>query len=247
MSDREPRTASLEAGHRRSTKKTKPAKAAKSAPATKPVKGKGGKKPATGPSFKQRLGGLAKPLAAPFRVVSKGAGKVWAITDRVYDSAVQRPVHAVKVFGIVVAVMAVLAGLCWYQADHYARLDAARADAVKEGEGAVGRLLSYSFRSLDRQVDKTQDLMTGKFKDEYAQFISTKIAPAAKTKQVNVQSSVDRSAVVSSSLSEAVVLMYINTESEALLASTENSTTGAFRVRLEKEDGKWKVSDLTPV
>jgi len=60
-----------------------------------------------------------------------------------------------------VAVLAVVAGWSFYQADHYARLDAARADAVKQGEGAVGRLLSYSFRTSDRQVEKTQDLVTG--------------------------------------------------------------------------------------
>jgi Mce-associated membrane protein len=243
MSDHELRADSLDAGHRRSTKKTKPEKAVKPA---KPAKGE--KKSKSGPSFKQRLGGLAKPLAAPLRVVKKGAGKVWAVWDRAYDDALARPVHAVKVFGVVVAVVAVLAGLCWFQTDRYARLDAARADAVKEGEGAVGRLLSYSFRSMDRQVEKTQDLVTGKFKDEYADFIKSKIAKVAKQKQVNVQTSVDRSAMVSNSLSEAVVLMYVNTESEALFAVNEDtSTVSGLRVTLEKEDGKWKVSEITPV
>jgi Mce-associated membrane protein len=169
---------------------------------------------------------------------------VW---DRAYDGAVARPVHAVKVFGLVVAILAVLAGLAFYQADHYARLDAARADAVKQGEGAVGRLMSYSFRTSNRQVEKTADLVTGKFKDDYAQFITSKVIPGAKGKEINVQTSVDRSAVVSSSLTEAVLLMYIDVDSEALLGFDGGTTTGALRVTLEKEDGKWKVSDLTPV
>jgi len=190
---------------------------------------------------------LARPLGAPIRWAGTTVGKVWGVWDRAYDSAVARPVHAVKVFGIVVAVLAVLAGLAFYQADHYARLDAARADAVKQGEGAVGRLMSYSFRTSNRQVEKTQDLVTGKFKDDYAKFITSKVIPGAKGKQINVQTSVDRSAVISSSLSEAVLLMYVDVESEALLGSSADSSTNALRVTLEKEDGKWKVSDLTPV
>lgn len=249
MSDREPRPDSLDAGHRRA----KPAKAAKAPAATRPpkpgkqAKAKGEKKAKTGSSFTQRLGGLAKPLSAPVRIVKKGAGKVWGVWDRAYDDAMARPVHAVKVFGIVVAVLAVLAGLTFYQADHYARLEAARADVVKQGEGAVGRLLSYSFRNSNRQVEKTQDLVTGKFKDDYAKFITDKVIPGAKGQQVNVQTSVDRSAVVSCSLSEAVLLMYIDVDSEALLGSDSDTTTSAMRVTLEKEDGRWKVSDLTPV
>jgi Mce-associated membrane protein len=247
MSDHELRADSLEAGHRRSTKKAKPEKAGKTAKVKGEKKVRPPKEAKSGAGIGKRLAGLATPLAAPLRVVKKGAGKVWAVWDRAYDDAMARPVHAVRVFGVVVAVVAVLAGLSWYQTDHYERLGAARAEAVKEGEGAVGRLLSYSFRTTDRQVEKTQDLVTGKFKDEYAQFINTKIVPAAKIKQVNVQTSVDRSAVVSSSLSEAVVLMYLDVDSEALLGFTGDTTTSAMRVTLEKEDGKWKVSELTPV
>lgn len=236
MSDSERRPASLDGGHRLA----KPARAADRA---KPAKVKDEKKPKTAGSGKRSLSVLAGPVA----VVRKGAGKVWGVWDRAYDNAAAHPVRAVKVFGIVVAVFAVVAGLLWFQADHYARLDAARADAVKQGEGAVGRLMSYSFRSADRQVEKTQDLVTGKFKDDYAQFINTKIAPFAKNKQMDVQSSVDRSAVISSSLDEAVVLMYVDTDSEGQLSLTGGSTVSGLRVTLENEDGKWKVSDLTPV
>jgi Mce-associated membrane protein len=107
--------------------------------------------------------------------------------------------------------------------------------------------MSYSFRTSDRQVEKTRDLVTGKFKDDYAKFITSKVIPGAKGKQINVQTSVDRSAVISSSLSEAVLLVYVDVESEALLGSSADSSTNALRVTLEIEDGKWKVSDLTPV
>jgi len=48
--------------------------------------------------------------------VKKAAGKVWGVWERAYDDAMARPVHAVKVFGIVVAVLAVVAGRSFYQA-----------------------------------------------------------------------------------------------------------------------------------
>jgi Mce-associated membrane protein len=193
------------------------------------------------------LGWLTTPLVAPLRLLSKGAVTVRGAWNRVYDGAVRRPAHAVRVLGLVVAVIAVIAGLCWFQTDRYSRLDAARAEAVREGEGSVGRLLSYDFRSMARQVEKTQDLVTGKFKDDYAQFVNTQVAPAARTKQVSVQTSVDRSAVVSSSLNEAVVLMYVDTDSEALLRSTGDTTVAALRVTLQKEDDTWRVSGIAPV
>jgi len=193
------------------------------------------------------LARCARPLGAPTRWAKAAAGKVWGVWDRTYDGAMARPVHAVKVLGIVVAVLALLAGLSFYQADHYRRLDAARADAVQQGEGAVGRLMSYSFRTSDRQVEKTQDLVTGRFKDDYARFITSKVIPGAKGKQVNVQTSVDRSAVISSGLGEAVLLMYVDVESEALLGSGGDRSTNALRLTLEKQDGTWKVSDIEPV
>ena len=201
----------------------------------------------TGPSITRLLRGLARPLAAPVRGAAKAGSRAWSVWDRAYDSALARPVRAVRIFGIAVAVIAVLASLLWFQADHYARLDAARNQGVQDGEAAVGRLLSYNFHAMDRQVERTQDLVTGKFKDDYAQFINTQVAPAAKDKQASVETTVDRSAVVSSSLSEVVLLMYVDSDSETELGSAADTALRGFDVTLQKEDGKWKVSELKPV
>ena len=78
MTEREVRSDSLEAGHRRSTKKpptskaataVKSAKSSRSAKPAKPTKVKGQKN--TGPSFTQRLSKLSGPVGAPVRLVKR--------------------------------------------------------------------------------------------------------------------------------------------------------------------------------
>jgi len=86
---------------------------------------------------------------------------------------------------------------------------------VKQGEGAVGRLLSYSFRTSDRQVEKTQDLVDREVQGRLRPVHHLQGRAGREGPQVNVQTSVDRSAVVSSSLSEAVLLMYVDVDSES--------------------------------
>jgi Mce-associated membrane protein len=260
MSDVERRPDSLVAGHRKvtakpdkaaakaakaSAKAAKAEKATAEAEKTQKAKAPKVKKPRSAPKFLRPVVGAAGKVVG---FLASAPGKLGALWERAYDGTTARPVHAVRVLGIVVACVALLAGLFWFQTDRWARTEVARTEAVQAGESAVGLLLSYSFRSIDRQVEKTQDLVTGKFKDEYAQFVNGTVAPGAKDKQVVIRTAVDRSAVVDSSPGEVTLLMYVEQESEAKLTpGGVDSGVSGVRVTLEKEDGKWKVSELTPV
>lgn len=207
-------------------------------------------------SRKRRLPSMAGPASrvlAPFAKVvgylKRVPTRLRGLWDRSYDNATDRPVRAVRIFAVVVAAIGVLGGLFWLQAGRYQRTELARVEATAAARDSVVALMSYNFRSIDRQVGKTQDLVTGSFKGEYAQFLNGSVAPGAKEKQVSVQTSVDSSAVVDSSPGEVVLLVYIDQQSEVALnpdAVTDSGLRGV-RVTLEKQDDAWKVSELTPL
>jgi Mce-associated membrane protein len=245
MSDNELRPETLEAGHRKAPKAATKADKSKAKSEKKAAKSHGALpkgRPGGGALGKARAGMVG--AFGPFRKMSAGVWRVW---DRAYDDAVACPARAVKRFGILVAAMALLGGLCWAGSYHYSSLNSTRSEAAQAGEDAVAQLLSYNWRSLDRQVAKNQDLVTGKFKDDYAQLVNTTIAPTARNKQISSQTSVDRSAIVSSSSDQVVLLMYIDQESSSQLNPSADSASSSVRVTLQKEGDKWKVSEITPV
>jgi Mce-associated membrane protein len=165
---------------------------------------------------------------------------------RAYDDAIARPVRAVRMLGVVVAVVAVLAGLCWFVAHRQSETQQARTDATNTANKSVVKLMSYNWRSVDRQVDATKDLVTGQFKDDYAQLVQGSIQPTAKDKQAAVQTAILKSSVVSSSPGEVVLLVYITQESQTLANPDGDQTNTALRVSLENENGKWMISELKP-
>jgi len=165
---------------------------------------------------------------------------------RAYDDAVARPARAVRTLGIVVVAAAVVAGLCWFVAHRQSETLQARIDATNTANKSVVKLMSYNWRSVDRQVDATKGLVTGQFKDDYAHLVQGSIQPTAKDKQAAVQTAILKSSVVSSSPGEVVLLVYITQESQTLANPDGDQTNTALRVSLENENGKWMISELKP-
>src|SRR5882757_6535152 len=165
---------------------------------------------------------------------------------RAYDDAVARPARAVRTLGIVVVAAAVVAGLCWFVAHRQSETLQARIDATNTANKSVVKLMSYNWRSVDRQVDATKGLVTGQFKDDYAHLVQGSIQPTAKDKQAAVQTAILKSSVVSSSPGEVVLLVYITQESQTLANPGGDQTNTALRVSLENENGKWMISELKP-
>jgi Mce-associated membrane protein len=201
--------------------------------------------------MKPKLGKVFAPVRTLFAVLVRGLkavpSAVSRLVNRIYDAVVADPVRATKVLGIVTGAVVVLAGLAWFLTDRYERTGVASVEAADTAQNAVVSLLSYNYRSIDRQVAKTADMRTGKFADEYAQFINGQVAPTAKDKQIAVQTAVDEIAVIDAGPGEVELLMYVEQQSESKLAPGGETSTSTLKVRLESHDGKWKVSELNPV
>jgi Mce-associated membrane protein len=166
---------------------------------------------------------------------------------RLVDDVLDRPVRAVRILGIVVLAVAVLTGLLWTQDRRYEQTADARTAAMTTAANSVVKLLSYNFRTIDRQVSDTQGMITGKFKDDYAALVNNTVKPSAKDKQIAIQTAIADNAVVSSGTDQVVLLMFVNQQSESLLKPNAVLTGSRIRVTLRNEQGNWLISELTPV
>jgi Mce-associated membrane protein len=72
------------------------------------------------------------------------------------------------------------------------------------------------------------------------------VIPGAKQKQISAVATVPGATSMSASPSHAVVLVFVN-QTVIVGKDAPSSTTSAVKVTLDKSDGRWLISDFTPV
>ena len=148
---------------------------------------------------------------------------------------------------VVALVFAVLVGWLAYGAVQDSAAESARTEARAAAEEQAVAMLAYTHEEVDAQTEAAAEGLTGDFRDEYTNLMKNIIAPGAKEKAISVQVSVQASSVVSADADHAVTLLFLN----QITTSSENpeavSSGSRVRVELEKHDGRWLVSRLTPI
>jgi Mce-associated membrane protein len=144
-------------------------------------------------------------------------------------------------------VLAVLTGGLWWWSANYQDTITAREQAMAAARDSVVELLSYNYRTIDRQMTDTQGMITGKFKDDYASLLKNVIVPGAKAQQLAIQTTIADDSVVSSSPGEVVLLMFINQQSEGHANQNPALTASRVQVTLQRLSGNWMISNLVPV
>lgn len=125
--------------------------------------------------------------------------------------------------------------------------EAARTEALQAAEEQAVAMLAYDHATVDEQVAAASDGLTGDFRDEYTNLMKNVIAPGAKEKAITVQVSVQASSVVSAEADRAVTLLFLNQITTSSVNPEAVSSGSRVRVELEKHDGRWLVSRLTPI
>ncbi|MFD4181053.1 h domain protein [Rhodococcus sp. NPDC058514] len=179
-------------------------------------------------------------------------------TEQVTDTAAEKgaaqgaPRNAGRTALVAVAAALVVAlaagvGVLFYQHLQDNRSEQARTDSVAAaGEQAVA-MLSYDYNTVDNDLAKAADGLTGSFKDDYNTLVAEVIAPGAKEKKLTVQVTVQGSSVVSADPDDAVVLLFLNQITTS--ADTPDAATTGSRVRMEmhKDGDRWLTGRLTPI
>ncbi|NGP04902.1 twin-arginine translocation pathway signal [Rhodococcus sp. 14C212] len=144
-------------------------------------------------------------------------------------------------------VLAGLVGFGVYDKVERGGAEAARTEALQAAEEQAVAMLAYDHATVDEQVAAASDGLTGDFRDEYTNLMKNVIAPGAKEKSITVQVSVQASSVVSAEADRAVTLLFLNQITTSSVNPEAVSSGSRVRVELEKHDGRWLVSRLTPI
>ncbi|MBF6076114.1 h domain protein [Nocardia beijingensis] len=149
--------------------------------------------------------------------------------------------------GVVVAAAAVVGGVNGYRYWDRAQSEQARKDAVATAGRTVEAMFTYTPQTVDTELPKSADNLTGDFRADYLTLIEKQIAPGAKEKQLTVTATTQAAGVISADRSHAQVLLFLN-QVMTSKDTPQGTTTGSrVRVSLTKSDSHWLVSAVTPV
>ncbi|MER7450096.1 h domain protein [Nocardia beijingensis] len=149
--------------------------------------------------------------------------------------------------GVVVAAATLVGGVNGYRYWDRAQSEQARKDAVATAGRTVEAMFTYTPQTVDTELPKSADNLTGDFRADYLTLIEKQIAPGAKEKQLTVTATTQAAGVISADRSHAQVLLFLN-QVMTSKDTPQGTTTGSrVRVSLTKSDSHWLVSAVTPV
>jgi Mce-associated membrane protein len=124
--------------------------------------------------------------------------------------------------------------------------DVASIEAVQAAKESTVELLSYKPATVEQDLNKARDLLTGNFRDAYTSLIHDVVIPGAKQKQVTSVATVPAASTVSATANQAVVLVFIN-QTITMGADAPTNTASSVRVTLDKLNDRWVISEFDPV
>jgi Mce-associated membrane protein len=150
------------------------------------------------------------------------------------------------VLPILTLVLAVAAGyLKWHDAS-IRQLQTARTESVQAATDGTIKMLSYRPDTVDNDLGSARERMTGTFRDSYTQLTHDVVIPGSKQKQISAVATIPAAASVSASDNHAVVLLFVN-QSIIVGNDAPSSTASSVKVILDKVNGRWLISDFTPI
>lgn len=112
-------------------------------------------------------------------------------------------------------------------------------------DGAVA-LLSYQPDTVERDLGRARDRLTGQFRDAYTSLTHDVVIPGAKQKHISAVATVPAAASVSATTDHAVVLVFIN-QTVTVGDDAPTNTASTVKVTLDRVSGSWLISEFEPV
>lgn len=187
-------------------------------------------------------------MATSTRSTIRRFGAATAQPARLSAAAVRRsPRRTLTVLCAVAVVLSAAATGLSVAAAADGSVDAARAQALDAGQRDIATLLSYDHRTVDSARAERTDLVTGKFRDDYARLITDTVAPAAKARKLVTRTDVVSRSVIDGDSDHMNLLLFLNQASQPEGAQEPILSGSRVRVAMERVDGGWRVADMTPL
>ncbi|WP_050803523.1 MULTISPECIES: hypothetical protein [Protofrankia] len=158
--------------------------------------------------------------------------------------------HPVAVLAVLAAVVlaSTISSILLARANaHTDKVEAARSAALEAAKQNAAALLSYDYQTIDRDTPTRGDRLTGQFKDDYARLVTDLVTPAAKQRKLVTKTSVAMASVISADTDKVQVLTFLNQTSQAQDTPQPVLTGSRVRITMEHINGRWLVSELTPL
>jgi Mce-associated membrane protein len=126
-------------------------------------------------------------------------------------------------------------------------VDTARNDALQAARQHVPEVLSYSFDTLDKDLDTASQATTGSFSGELSDLQRTVIRPSATTDKISTKTTVSDAGVVRADEQEVVVLAFINQLTTSQKQTTPRIDGARVRVTMAHVGDGWLLSRLDPL
>jgi Mce-associated membrane protein len=122
----------------------------------------------------------------------------------------------------------------------------AAATSVQAARDGTVAMLSYTPAGVDHQLSAARDLLTGDFRDSYAQLTNDVVIPGAKQQQITAVATVPAASSVSATVDHAVVLVFVD-QTTTVGSAAPSALASTVRVTLDKVNGRWLISQFDPV
>lgn len=118
--------------------------------------------------------------------------------------------------------------------------------ALAAAKSDVALLTSYGYQTIDADAAKAAEVITGQFKDQYLQAITTVVKPQLPTSQTVAVGQVDTAGLVSADPKgrQVVVLVYCQQSVTNKAQTTPRIDALQIRVTMERVGDDWLVSQL---
>jgi Mce-associated membrane protein len=122
----------------------------------------------------------------------------------------------------------------------------AAEQSVRAATDSTIAILSYHPETVDRDLAAAADRLTGGFRQQYTQLVKDVVAPGSKQQHISAVATVPAAASVSATGKHAVVLVFVD-QTTTIGSDAPTQTTSSVRVALEKDHGRWLISQFDPV
>lgn len=148
---------------------------------------------------------------------------------------------------VIVIALGVLAFVQHKRLSDARSLDKARNEAQAAANTKMPQLVSYSYKTIDKDIAAAKADVTGSFADQYNTLVTQEIRPGVIQQQVVATTKSAGASVISASHNQAEVLVFlVQTTTRKSLTAPETLSSTA-RVTMTKEKNTWLISNFATV
>lgn len=159
----------------------------------------------------------------------------------------RRPMRALIALAVVAVVLGVAVGGLWWLDHRNSQVEAARDTALQAAREQVVTVLSYDFRSMDQDLQRAREVLTGGYLEEFTTQAKQVTVPAARKEQITTSADVMASAVVRADPAQVVVLLFVTQRTRSSQSEAVRLSAHRLQLTMTRIGDRWLISELERV